>query len=104
MRTTMTLTIAATAFLAAAPAIAQNTGEQTNTTDVTATNTTDVNAVTANDMTAVPATNETVATDTTTTTEDVGATAPAPEDKSFPWGVVGLIGLLGLIPRFRRNR
>jgi hypothetical protein len=29
-------------------------------------------------------------------------TAPEPERKSFPWGVIGLLGLIGLIPRFRR--
>jgi hypothetical protein len=36
----------------------------------------------------------------TTTTE----TTPVPEKKSFPWGVIGLLGLLGFIPRARRGR
>ena len=29
--------------------------------------------------------------------------APPEEHKSFPWGVIGLLGLIGLIPRARRS-
>jgi hypothetical protein len=48
--------------------------------------------------------NTATATETAAVPVDTNATEePAPEKKSFPWGVVGLIGLLGLIPRARRG-
>src|SRR5262245_43228595 len=98
MRMTATLTIAAAALLTADPAAAQDNGEAANATDMNM---------------AAPAANETaneaapMAMETNTTTAETTATAPAPApepQKSFPWGVVGLLGLLGLIPRARRNR
>jgi hypothetical protein len=30
------------------------------------------------------------------------APAPAPAKRNFPWGIIGVLGLLGLIPRTRR--
>ena len=31
------------------------------------------------------------------------APAPAPAKSGFPWGVIGLLGLIGLMPRKRRD-
>jgi len=94
MRMTVPLIVAAT-LAASTPALAQDAN---NTADVNATApapVADVNAtapVATNDLAAAPA--EPVATDTTT------APAPEPEKKGgFPWGVIGLLGLIGLIPR-----
>jgi hypothetical protein len=96
MRMTTSLTFAAAALLAAAPAWAQNETVPANT---------EVNAVTtANESAnaAVPA--PPPATTETTTTTETGTVTTAPEEKkSFPWGVLGLLGLLGLIPRARRG-
>jgi len=106
MRRITNLTIVATALLIAAPAAAQNTAGATNTTDANTT----VAAPTANDVAATGAAatpvdqTAPVTTDTNTVAVDETTSAPAPEQKSFPWGVVGLIGLLGLIPRARRGR
>lgn len=106
MRITTTLMIAAAGLVAAAPAIAQN-ADTNGTADMTATNT-DTNTAVPVDNTAAPVAPTT--TETTTTATDVNATgvpvdqtAPAPEHKSFPWGIIGLLGLLGFIPRTRRR-
>jgi hypothetical protein len=99
MRMTTSLTIAAAALLAAAPAWAQNETAPGNTTEVNAVGTTTTNE-SAN--VAVPAAPP--ATTETTTTTETGTVTTAPEEKkSFPWGVLGLLGLLGLIPRARRG-
>lgn len=86
MRTTRTLAMATAALLVTSPAVAQNTSDA-NATDDAATNAADANT-TVTDPAAVSA--ET-------------APAPAPAEKGFPWGVIGLLGLLGLIPRTRRG-
>jgi len=110
MRTIKPIMIAAAALFVAGPALAQNEAAPTNTTDVTATNsaaTTDLNAVgtTTVDTTAVPATTvEPLPVDANAGTIDTSLGAPAPaEKKHFPWGVIGILGLLGLIPRTRRS-
>ena len=103
MRMKATFAIAASLLLAA-PAAAQNQTALANTAD--ATNTVDANAVTANDVGTTTTTdvNTTTATETTAVPVDSNMTeTPAPEKKSFPWGVIGLVGLLGLIPRARRG-
>lgn len=107
MRISTTLMIAAAGLVATAPAAAQNT-DANGTADMTATNTVDTNTAVPVDNTAAPVAPTT--TETTTTATDVNATAvpmdqtaPAPEHKSFPWGIIGLLGLLGFIPRTRRR-
>lgn len=96
--------MAAAALVAAGPAVAQDTNNTAAAapaapadTNVAA-NATDLNA------TAPVAANEAApATDTTATDADT-QTSQTTEKSSggFPWGVLGLVGLLGLIPR--RNR
>ena len=106
MRNSIPLMIAV-ALTAATPAAAQVTDNAANA-DTTAMAANDVavtdnmvandamTAAPANDMMAVPVTaDETVAT-------DYGAPAPA-KKSGFPWGVLGLVGLLGLIPRKARS-
>ena len=106
MRKTIPLTIAAS-LLIAAPAIAQdNTVAVANDTvaaDTVAADPLDANAVAAdpaNDLAADP-----LATPVTT---DPALTDPAyaepvadadGDDDRFPWGLLGLLGLAGLIPR-----
>ena len=95
MRMTVPL-IAAAALAASTPALAQDAN---NTADANAIApmATDANAVApvAPDANAVAPVAE-----PTTTTDDLAAPAPAPEKKGgFPWGVIGLLGLIGLIPR-----
>jgi hypothetical protein len=108
MRITTSLAIAA-ATLLAVPAAAQNTDATANSTDMNmaVTNTAEANVVSG---TTTTTTNTTTATDTglvpvtdDNTVADTGYAAPAPEKKGFPWGVVGLLGLIGLIPRNRRS-
>lgn len=115
MRIMTTITIAALAVLTAAPAIAQNTAEPSNTADMTTANVSGMpGAATTNDAgtstntmgatgnaampTAPVTTNE-----SNVTTVALGTYSPAPEKKSFPWGIIGLLGLLGFIPRARRR-
>jgi hypothetical protein len=97
MRMTVPLILAA-ALAAATPALAQD-ANNTAAVDVNATvpdaTAVDANAaapVATNDLAVAPA--EPVAT-------DVATTEPAPEKKGggFPWGVLGLLGLVGLFPR-----
>jgi hypothetical protein len=104
---TLSLTIAAAALIASAPAWAQNASAPGNTADNTVATTTNevagTTTTTTNTMTA--AETATVPVDENATTVDTGYAAPAQEEKkSFPWGVLGLLGLLGLIPRTRRGR
>jgi hypothetical protein len=98
MRTTP-LIIFTAALLAASPALAQNEAAPTNAD----TNAAEANAVAGNEVMPAPEN----ATEPMAVPADNAAmpeTAPAPEPKkrSFPWGVIGLLGLLGLIPRTRR--
>ena len=101
MRKIVPLLIGA-AILGASPAHAQNTDATANDT-----------AVVANDPAAAPA-NDVVDLGTADPANDLAgvpvaadepAPAPAPVERkpTFPWGVLGLIGLLGLIPRRRRG-
>lgn len=101
MRTMKPIIIAAAVLFAASPALAQNDTAATNAdVNAAAPATTDLNA-------AAPAApvDANVTTDVNTTTVDTTTTAPAeapaPEKKHFPWGVIGLLGLIGLIPRTR---
>ena len=100
MRTIFPLMIAV-ALTVSSPALAQNTADPANAdaavaNDVVATDNllvTDplVTADPANDLANV-----------TVAVEEPLENAPIPVKKSgFPWGVLGLIGLLGLIPRKR---
>jgi len=99
MRITIPLILAA-AVAASSPALAQDA----NNTAVADTN---ASAPVAPDANATaPAATDMNAT-TTTTTEPVATDttepAPSPEKKGgFPWGVIGLLGLIGLIPRKAR--
>src|SRR5438067_2762702 len=99
MRMTTSLTLAAAALLAAAPALAQNAAAPVNSADMAATNAAATNEVAAN---TAMTTNTETATVATNTTGEV-AVPEQQEKKSFPWGVLGLLGLLGLIPRMRRG-
>jgi hypothetical protein len=95
---TKPLIIAAAALLAATPALAQNDAVNAPA-NVTEANTADMNA-TANIAANVPTPAEPVA---LPGDNAMNAAAPAPEPKkSFPWGLIGILGLLGLIPRTRR--
>ena len=80
------------ALLAAAPVLAQNnTTAPANGVEATAASASDnVGQATpdANAATAVPA-------DTTAALPP--SEPPAPQPRSFPWGVLGLIGLIGLL-------
>jgi hypothetical protein len=94
MRMTVPL-IAAAVLAASSPAFAQDANNTADANAAAPAPAADVNAtapVATNDLAAAPA--EPVATDMTT------APAPEPEKKGgFPWGVIGLLGLIGLIPR-----
>jgi len=108
MRKAIPLTIAAT-LLIAAPAYAQdNAVAATNDTvaatpgavdplDANATVATDPANAAAADPLAAPVAADPAATDTAyaepATTDDDG------DDDRFPWGLLGLLGLAGLIPR-----
>jgi hypothetical protein len=106
MRNTM-IVMSALALTVAAPAAAQNTDNTVNaTTAEPAANadaavsdnmsvTTDPAMAGTNDLTAAPA-----AIDQPVETTDAPA-APAPK-RGFPWGVVGLLGLAGLMGRKSR--
>ncbi len=109
MRMTTIFMIAAATL--AAPAAAQNTGSAANTTDMTSANrasppgpTTDKETGTAPAVAAPAAPPATVTTETNTAVQ-TGTAAPTEptEKKSFPWGVIGLLGLLGFTPRTRRG-
>ena len=111
MRMTATLALAAAILVGAAPAAAQNAAVPSNTTDVTTANTVNTTATTtANDVGNVTMpTAATPGTETTTTATntavDVGYGPPTQpkEKRGFPWGVIGLLGLLGFLPRTRRR-
>ena len=91
----------AVALTAAAPAFAQDNNTATADTavanDVMATDplaTEPPLADPANDLANAPM-----------PVDEVVETAPAPEpaERGFPWGVIGLLGLIGLMPRKRRD-
>ena len=97
MRTTPMI-IAAAALLAATPALAQNEAGNA-TTNAPEANAVEMNAE-ANVAANVPMPAGPVAVPGENVTNEA---APAPEPKkSFPWGLIGILGLLGLIPRTRR--
>jgi len=98
MRTTPII-IAAAALFAASPALAQNDAANT-TTNAPEANAVEMNA-TANVAANVPTPAEPVALPGDNMTNEA-APAPAPAKRSFPWGIIGVLGLLGLIPRTRR--
>src|SRR5437588_689808 len=114
MRKLTTAAILAAAALVSTSAPAQERGGQATETQVRRSapatdliwNLVAANTATTNEAAAMTATStNTMAAETTTTpvaANDMSAPA-APEKKSFPWGVVGLLGLLGLIPRARRG-
>ncbi len=91
----------AAALTATTPAIAQDTNAANADTavanDVLATDNLSVEPVTAdpaNDLANVPM-----------PVDEPIETAPAaePAKSGFPWGVLGLLGLIGLMPRKRRD-
>ena len=90
----------AAALTASTPAFAQDNTTNADTAvanDVMATDNLAMEPVTAdpaNDLANVPMPiDEPVET----------APAPAPAKSGFPWGVIGLLGLIGLMPRKRRD-
>ena len=105
MRNFTPLTIAATLLLAA-PAVAQdNAVTATNdaaAAEVTATDPLDANAA----ITTAPANDLTADPNAMPMTTEPAAVDPAyaepveeEDDDRFPWGLLGLLGLTGLIPR-----
>lgn len=98
MRTTP-LIIATAALISASPALAQNDAGNAST-NVAETNAVEMNA-TANIAANVPTPAEPVALPGENVTNEA-APAPAPAKRNFPWGIIGVLGLLGLIPRTRR--
>jgi len=95
--------MAAAALMAAGPAVAQDTNNAAAAAPVAtsdanvAANATDVNAVAPAPGNEVAPAPEPALTDSDTSQQ------PAEKNSGgFPWGVLGLVGLLGLIPR--RNR
>ena len=90
--------MAAAALVTAGPAVAQETNNTAATDANAAANVTDLNAtapVAGNEVAPAP--------DTTATDADTQTSQTTEKSSSgFPWGVLGLVGLLGLIPR--RNR
>jgi len=96
MRMTVPL-IAAAALAASTPALAQDANNTADANAAAPAATTDANAVApvAPDANAVAPVAEPAP-----TTDETVAPAPEPEKKGgFPWGVIGLLGLIGLIPR-----
>ena len=91
----------AVALTGSTPAIAQDTNttnaDAAVTNEVTATDNLAIEPVTAdpaNDLANVPMpVDEPIET----------APAPAPAKSGFPWGAIGLLGLIGLMPRKRRD-
>jgi MYXO-CTERM domain-containing protein len=108
MRLTTPLMIAAAALVAASPAAAQNAAAPTNNSTTDAANTIDMNAngsgeaTVANEPAAVGGAPATVAPSDDTSAANLAQ--PVQEEKhGFPWGVLGLLGLLGFVPRARRR-
>ena len=99
MRTTPMM-IAAAALLTASPAFAQNEAANAPATAAEA-NVAATNEAVVEPAPATVAEPATVATENTVTTAET--TTEQPAKKSFPWGIVGILGLLGLIPRTRRS-
>jgi hypothetical protein len=91
--------IAAAALISASPVLAQNDAANAPANAVE-TNAVETNA-TANIAANVPTPAEPVALPGDNTMNET-APAPAPAKRSFPWGIIGVLGLLGLIPRTRR--
>ena len=84
----------ALAALAAAPAVGQNNDMAANNAAETATTNADTTAADTN--VAAPAEPAEAAPPAETPVTNT-VPAPAPQPKSFPWGVLGLLGLVGLM-------
>lgn len=98
MRIKAIFAISAAGLLASAPAVAQNEVAPANA----AANTADANATEVNAVGGTTAMDMNTASATAPIQLDANHMAPIPEEKKgFPWGVIGLLGLLGLIPRRR---
>ena len=99
-----TLIWVAAAALIATPAAAQNNAADANATDVTVENTVETNDMAAmNGMAAAPATNMDVGM-APPPEEAAPAPAPAPaRERGFPWVIIGLVGLVGLLGRRRSD-
>jgi hypothetical protein len=100
MRTIFPLMIAV-ALTASSPALAQNTADPANADSAVSND----GAAADNALVADPAVTADPANDLANVpvaVDEPVETAPIPVKKSgFPWGVLGLFGLLGLIPRKR---
>lgn len=96
----ITTPIIAAALLTAAPAIAQNEPAPTNATDVNAVTATDANLAVPDANVAAPVDVNLTPVDTV---DNTVAPAPVEEKHGFPWGVLGLLGLLGFLPRARKR-
>jgi hypothetical protein len=118
MRLKTPLIITAALFVAS-PALAQNTTGPTNTTDLTTGNTVNTGGIDANMAGAPPPGSETTPTGAAATPGPQSATLPQDanagaidttyaqgddEGGRFPWGVLGLLGLAGLLGRKRGDR
>ena len=108
MRYSTPLAIAATLLLAAPAAAQDNAATATN--DLAAADAA-INAADANAAIATDTTNGVAADPMAPVTADPMATDPAygepaedRDDDRFPWGLLGLLGLAGLIPRKERPR
>jgi len=87
--------IVSTAFLLAAPALAQSNVEAP--ANAVSANTVDANAAEATNATAAaPENQETLAQAATAPMPAQPQTAPVEVRRGFPWGVLGLLGLIGL--------
>jgi hypothetical protein len=103
MRNTLPLIIGV-ALLAATPAAAQVTDNTADSNAVAVTNdtaATDNLEVTTDPLVADPANDLAAAPATDVPVETYGEPAPA-KKRGFPWGVLGLLGLAGLIGRRSR--
>ena len=101
MRKTFPLMIAAS-LIAATPALAQDTANTVNA------DTAVVNDLAPADNAIDPAMTADPANDLANAPMPVDQPvetypAPAPAKSGFPWGVLGLLGLIGLMPRKRRD-
>jgi hypothetical protein len=95
----ITTPIIAAALLTAAPAIAQNEPAPTNASDINAIAATDANLAAPDANAAAPANVEVAP----LPVDNSIAPAPVEEKHGFPWGVLGLLGLLGFLPRARKR-
>ena len=103
MRMTTPLMIAV-ALAVSGPALAQDANNTAAAAAPAANEAAAANVADANAMTAVPANEVAAAPAAEPAATDTNAVTPPEKSKNgFPWGVLGLIGLLGLIPRRSRR-